>query len=47
LSFEPLRQIFVVRNPPFGLETIQVSVQIDGKLWNLTLDFRSNDKKEK
>jgi hypothetical protein len=27
---------------PFGVETIQITVQVDGKIWNLTLDFRSN-----
>jgi autotransporter-associated beta strand protein len=42
LSFDPLDQVFIVRAVPFGVETIQITVQVDGKIWNLTLDFRSN-----
>ena len=44
LSFDPLLQVFNIRNVPLGMETFQVTVQVqvDGKVWNLTLDFRNN-----
>jgi hypothetical protein len=42
LSFDPLLQVFILRSVPLGIETFQVIVQVDGKIWNLTLDFRNN-----
>jgi hypothetical protein len=42
LSFDPLLQVFIIRSVPLGVETIEVNVQVDGKIWNLTLDFRNN-----
>ena len=42
LSFAPLLQVFILRSVPLGVETIEVNVQVDGKVWKLTLDFRNN-----
>jgi hypothetical protein len=42
LGFDPLRQVFIVRSVPLGVETIEVNVQVDGRIWKLTLDFRNN-----
>jgi len=42
LGFDPLSQVFIVRSVPLGVETIEVNVQIDGRIWKLTLDFRNN-----
>jgi hypothetical protein len=45
LSFDPLGQVFILRDVPPGVETYQVKVQVDGKIWNLTLDFRNASRK--
>jgi hypothetical protein len=45
LSFDPSGQVFIVRDVPPGVETYQVTVQVDGKIWNLTLDFRNASRK--
>jgi hypothetical protein len=42
LSFDPLLQVFIVRSVPLDIEFFQVTVQVDGKIWNLNLDFRNN-----
>ena len=42
LSFETSEQVFIVRAVPQGVALIQVTVEVDGKTWKLSLDFRSN-----
>jgi hypothetical protein len=42
LSFDPVRQVFSAQFVPPGVETIQVNVQINGRFWRLTLDFRNS-----
>ena len=42
LSYDAAQQVFVVRSTPAGVDTVQVTIRVSDRTWNLTLEFKNN-----
>jgi hypothetical protein len=42
LGYDAAQQVFVVRSAPAAVDTVQVTVRVNDRTWNLTLEFKNN-----
>jgi hypothetical protein len=42
LNYDAAQQVFVVRSTPAGVDTVQVTIRVSDRTWNLTLEFKNN-----